>query len=141
MDRERQLILFYPKRHPQEVGAPDIQALLAHLARGHGAVYLPDAMARRYPNAHKEWIWPYVFPTSRLSVDPRSGAVRRCHLDESGLQKAIRQAARQAGRPLPAGRVSREGGNDAGVPCKMGRQDKAVAKKARNRSWIGAPII
>lgn len=71
------------------------------LARGYGAVYLPDALARKYPNAHKEWIWQYVFPASRLSVDPRSGAVRRHHLDESGLQKAIRKAARQAGIPKP----------------------------------------
>lgn len=67
------------------------------LARGCGAVYLPDALDRKYPNAAREWIWQYVFPSEQLSVDPRSGATRRHHLDESGLQKAVRQAARAAG--------------------------------------------
>jgi integron integrase len=63
------------------------------LARGYGAVYLPDALERKYPNAEREWAWQYVFPSERLSVDPRSGVVRRHHADESGLQKAIRKAA------------------------------------------------
>jgi integron integrase len=71
------------------------------LAQGYGAVYLPDALERKYPNANKEWGWQYLFPATRLSVDPRSGAVRRHHLDESGLQKAIRQAARRAGISKP----------------------------------------
>jgi len=71
------------------------------LAQGYGAVYLPDALERKYPNANKEWGWQYLFPATRLSVDPRSGAVRRHHLDESGLQKAIRQAARRAGISQP----------------------------------------
>jgi integron integrase len=73
------------------------------LARGNGAVYLPDALERKYPNANREWGWQYVFPSGRLSVDPRSGAVRRHHLDESGLQKAVRQAARRAGIVKPVG--------------------------------------
>ena len=67
------------------------------LARGFGAVYLPYALERKYPNADREWIWQYLFPSQRLSVDPRSGVVRRHHLDESGLQKAVRAAARAAG--------------------------------------------
>jgi len=67
------------------------------LARGFGAVYLPYALERKYPNANREWIWQYVFPSQRLSVDPRSGVVRRHHLDESGLQKAVRAAAQAAG--------------------------------------------
>jgi len=69
------------------------------LARGYGAVYLPYALERKYPNANREWIWQYVFPAGRLSVDPRSGVVRRHHLHESGLQKAIRTAAQEAGIP------------------------------------------
>jgi integron integrase len=69
------------------------------LARGFGSVYLPYALERKYPNADREWIWQYVFPSQRLSVDPRSGVVRRHHLDESGLQKAVRAAARAAGIP------------------------------------------
>jgi len=73
------------------------------LTRGNGAVYLPDALERKYPNANREWGWQYVFPSDRLSVDPRSGAVRRHHLDESGLQKAVRQAAQRAGIVKPVG--------------------------------------
>jgi integron integrase len=71
------------------------------LAKGYGAVYLPYALERKYPHANKEWGWQYVFPAHRLSVDPRNGIVRRHHLDESGLQKAIRQAARLAGISKP----------------------------------------
>ncbi len=66
------------------------------LAQSYGAVYLPFALDRKYPNAEKEWIWQYIFPGDRLSKDPRSDAVRRHHLHESGLQKAIKQAVRQA---------------------------------------------
>ncbi len=73
--------------------------LLHHqdLAQGYGRVYLPYALARKYPNAASEWVWQYIFPATRLSVDPRSGAVQRHHADESALQKAVRQA-RQAAR-------------------------------------------
>ena len=71
------------------------------LAKGYGNVYLPDALERKYPNAGREWIWQYVFPSTRLSTDPRSGMTRRHHADESGLQKAIRAAARAAGIPKP----------------------------------------
>lgn len=71
------------------------------LAKGCGAVYLPHALERKYPNANREWAWQYVFPSDRLSVDPRSGVVRRHHVDESGLQKAVRQAAKLADIPKP----------------------------------------
>jgi len=73
------------------------------LAQGFGSVYLPDALARKYPNADREWSWQYVFPASSLSPDPRSGVVRRHHLHESGLQKAIKEAARLAGIVKPVG--------------------------------------
>ncbi|GIV82991.1 MAG: hypothetical protein KatS3mg058_0190 [Roseiflexus sp.] len=68
-------------------------------ARGYGAVYLPDALACKDPNAEREWIWQYVFPADRLSVDPRSGVVRRHYIHENTLQKAIRAAAQAAGIP------------------------------------------
>ncbi len=64
--------------------------------RGYGAVYLPYALERKYPNAQREWVWQYIFPSDRLSRDPRSGALRRHHLDPSTLQKAVRAAARAA---------------------------------------------
>jgi len=67
------------------------------LARGYGAVYLPDALARKYPNAQREWGWQWVFPSPRLSVDPRSGLVCRHHMNPTTLQKAVRQAAKRAG--------------------------------------------
>lgn len=64
---------------------------------GFGSVYLPEALARKYPNAAKEWRWQYVFASSRISQDPRTGVVRRHHLHENGLQKTIKQAADTAG--------------------------------------------
>jgi integron integrase len=66
------------------------------LQKGYGAVYLPFALDRKYPNAEQQWIWQYVFPSIGLSQDLRSGTVRRHHLHESGVQKAIKQAVRQA---------------------------------------------
>jgi integron integrase len=85
---------------PQSVIAP----LQAHLARvktlhdedvaaGFGAVYLPYALEKKYPNAGKEWGWQYVFPARGLSVDPRSGVTRRHHVDEKNLQRAVKKAA------------------------------------------------
>src|SRR5207244_2639510 len=71
------------------------------LAYGYGAVYLPYALERKYPNANREWGWQYVFPAKSRSADPRTGAERRHHLDESSLQKAVRAAARLAGIDKP----------------------------------------
>jgi integron integrase len=63
------------------------------LAEGYGEVFLPEALARKYPGASREPGWQYVFPSARLSADPRSGKIRRHHLHESGIQKAVRRAA------------------------------------------------
>jgi integron integrase len=60
-------------------------------------VYIWPALERKFPNAGKEWIWQYVFPASRLSVDPRSKTVRRHHVDPDALQKHIKWAAAEAG--------------------------------------------
>ncbi|WP_029215030.1 integron integrase [Kallotenue papyrolyticum] len=69
------------------------------LEQGYGRVYLPNALARKYPNAEYDWIWQYVFPAERRSSDPRTGIVRRHHVDESGLQKAMKRAAQLASVP------------------------------------------
>lgn len=66
------------------------------LAEGFGSVELPFALARKYPNADKELAWQYVFPSNRLSTDPRTGITRRHHLDPSGLQRAVKAAAQLA---------------------------------------------
>jgi integron integrase len=65
------------------------------VAAGHGEVYLPHALARKYPGAGREWGWQYVFPAQTLSTDPRSGAVRRHHVNEDTLNKALRVSARK----------------------------------------------
>jgi len=74
---------------------------LRDLEHGHGAVYLPYALERKYPNANKGWDWQYIFPAASLSKDPRSGAIRRYHPGESSPQRAVRQAARLAGIARP----------------------------------------
>jgi integron integrase len=66
------------------------------LDQGYGSVYLPFALERKYPHADRAWIWQFVFPADRFSQDPRSGVVRRHHLHETGLQRAIKQAVRGA---------------------------------------------
>ena len=63
---------------------------------GCGAVYLPYALERKYPKAATEWVWQYVFPAARLSVDPRTNARRRHHASEDRLQKAVKEAFKHA---------------------------------------------
>jgi integron integrase len=83
------------------------QSLRLHLARvreihqrdmanGRGRVYLPFALARKYPNADRSWLWQYVFPAAKLSTDPRSGEMRRHHVSEKNLQNAVKAAIRRA---------------------------------------------
>ena len=67
------------------------------LAQGFGSVYLPFALERKYPNAAKEWLWQYVFPAAKISTDPRTQKVRRHHVLEQSVQRAVKQAARDAG--------------------------------------------
>jgi len=69
------------------------------LAAGYGTVHLPHALARKYPNAEREWCWQYIFPSRVYSTDPRSGKVQRHHVYESVMQKAVRDATRAAGIP------------------------------------------
>ncbi len=69
---------------------------------GFGAVWLPFALARKYPAAPREWPWQYVFPAGRRSMDPRSGVVRRHHVGDQAFQRAMRQAVRDAHIHKPA---------------------------------------
>lgn len=73
------------------------------LAGGYGAVWLPNALAKKYPSAPMEFAWQYVFPAPRISLDPRTGIERRHHLDESGIQKAVRSAGLKARLEKPIG--------------------------------------
>lgn len=83
------------------------QPLLSHLQKikvlheedlraGYGEVFLPYALARKYPNAPKQWGWQYVFPSGVRSTDPRSGKERRHHIADSTVQTAVKKALRQA---------------------------------------------
>jgi integron integrase len=94
---------------PLDLGQP----LEAHLAKtkaqhdqdledGFGSVFLPFALERKYPKADREWPWQYVFASSRLAVDPRSGRKRRHHMAEGLLQNALKEAVRSAGLSKPA---------------------------------------
>ena len=74
----------------------------ADLARGHGRVYLPHALARKYPEADREWAWQYVFPAAAHSRDPRSGVTRRHHISDQAFQRAMKQAVRDSGVSKPA---------------------------------------
>lgn len=66
-------------------------------AKGRAAVYLPDALDRKYPNAAVDWPWQYIFPSGSYSIDPRSGEERRHHMDEKLLQRAVKKALQASG--------------------------------------------
>ena len=147
----RRYILFHGKRHPSEMGAPELTKYLSSLAvdgnvaastqnqalsAGHrfpappdrgarrqgrqgpgydaeeatrarpapgaGWVELPWALARKYPNAGREWAWQWVFRATRFYVDRATGQSRRHHLHESVVQRAVKDAVRHAGIPKRA---------------------------------------
>ena len=68
---------------------------------GAGWVELPAALASKYPNAGREWAWQWVFPATRIYIEPRTGEQRRHHLHESVLQRAVKEAIRRAGIAKP----------------------------------------
>ena len=87
-----------------------VEPLQRHLARvkllhdedlleGYGEVYLPYAFDRKDPKAGTAWVWQYVFPAAKRSIDPRSGAERRHHVSEAVLQRAVKEALQRAGIP------------------------------------------
>ncbi|OFZ97597.1 MAG: integrase, partial [Betaproteobacteria bacterium RBG_19FT_COMBO_58_11] len=71
------------------------------LDAGFGEVYLPDALAVKYPNAPRAWGWQFVFPSPVRSIDPRTGIERRHHVYETSVQRAVREASRLAGIHKP----------------------------------------
>lgn len=73
------------------------------LKLGLGAVYLPYALSRKYPNANRHWVWQYVFPSDKLCRDPRDGTVRRHHVNEATLQRVMQEAVRVAAIPKRVG--------------------------------------
>jgi len=91
-------ITMLPQSLVEEFQARLVQVKALHdndLAAGFGEVYMPFALAKKYLGAAKDWGWQYVFPSSRLSIDPRSGVERRHHLDEKGMQRAMKKAIRR----------------------------------------------
>ena len=71
------------------------------VADGYGRVYLPHGLERKYPNAAIQWAWQYVFPAKNLSKDPRSNQIRRHHISENGVQRAVQTATLLAGLDKP----------------------------------------
>jgi integron integrase len=86
------------KNHLQEV--KKIHEL--DLAVGNGSVYMPMALARKFPHASKEWAWQYVFPSNNLSLDPREKIIRRHHITSRVLQNAMSKALKKSGIPKKA---------------------------------------
>ncbi len=96
---EKDRVTMLPRSLVEPLKAKLAQVKVQHqrdLADGHGDVYLPYALERKYPSANKEWAWQYVFPAAQFSTDPRSGAVRRHHMLPDGLQRAFKQAMKKA---------------------------------------------
>ena len=86
------------KEHFQKVQILHTQDLDA----GYGSVYMPNALEKKYPNASRDWGWQYVFPTAGMSTDPRSGEIRRHHVQDQTFQRAMKQAVRDANIVKPA---------------------------------------
>ena len=86
------------ERHLQKVKVQHDEDVEAGL----GSVYLPTAIERKYPNAEREWSWQYIFPSPRISIDPRSQKKRRHHVEESSLQLAVKKAVGASGISKPA---------------------------------------
>jgi integron integrase len=96
--KDRTTILPQNLRHDLQAQIETVKALHHRdLKAGFGDVYLPEALGRKYPRAARETGWQWVFPAKKRSRDPRSGREQRHHVLESGLQKAVKRAAQQAG--------------------------------------------
>lgn len=97
-EKDRRTILPRPLVEPLRQQLNMVKVLHGQdLLEGFGDVYLPYALARKYPNAAREWAWQYVFPSSKFSVDPRSGTTRRHHASSDSVQREVKRAIRLSG--------------------------------------------
>ena len=102
-DKDRRTLLSETAAKPLKSHLEKVREIFeADRQAGVAGVYLPNALSRKYPNAGKEWIWQWVFPSQRLAVDPRSHIVRRHHIHASSLQKFFKKAAAKARIAKPA---------------------------------------
>ena len=97
-EKDRRTILPRPLAEPLRQHLERVRLLhKKDLSEGYGEVYLPYALARKYPSAAQEWAWQYVFPSAKLSVDPRSGVTRRHHASPDSVQREVKRAIKSAG--------------------------------------------
>lgn len=97
-NRDRETCLPASLIEPLRLQIEKVKAVHAlDLAHGHGRVEMPFALARKYPNADHELAWQFVFPSGKLSADPRTGEIGRHHLYETGVQRAVAAAAKKIG--------------------------------------------
>ena len=97
-EKDRRTILPRPLAEPLRLRLERVRLLHEQdLREGRGEVYLPYALGRKYPNAAKDWAWQYVFPSAKLSIDPRSGVTRRHHASADSVQREVKRAIRAAG--------------------------------------------
>ena len=101
-DKDRSTILATGVREELQKHLEEVRALYEMDRKaGLAGVWLPDALDRKYPNAAAEWSWYWVFPSPGLAVDPRAGVVRRHHIGDAVLQRAVREAALSIGFSKP----------------------------------------
>ncbi len=97
-DKDRSTILPECIKQKLRLHLEEVQAIhKKDLEAEYRGVNLPDGLMRKYSQAEKEWGWQYVFPSSKLSLDPRSGKIRRHHLSERSIQNTVRNAVKKAG--------------------------------------------
>src|SRR5215207_9625158 len=103
-EKDRRTILPRPLAGPLRHQLEKVKVLhVQDLREGFGEVYLPYALGRKYPNAAREWAWQYVFPSAKLSADPRSGVTRRHHASSDSVQREMKRAIRLS-------RITKHGG-------------------------------
>jgi integron integrase len=136
-DKDRMTMLPEAAREPLTLHLEGVRRQYeSDVERGFGGATLPGAIGRKYPNAGREWAWQYVFPASRLCVDPASGDHRRHHLDESVLQRAVREAARRARIPKSAScHTLRHYSASRTMPSDVEGHSRWVGNRASKQRW------